>query len=128
MCPQLVLSQEWPYKLLFPTPSLLPCLPCQLYRSIGKQYFDGVPSCRKITTQLPKNLLHFVKSYGLLSFPKKVAALPCAESVASSPHIPTHCYSPDCIWPSNRSPSFRLTNPHRVIIPLLPYECHMAKP
>jgi len=83
---------------------------------------------KRITSHLPKNFLHFMKPYGILYYPKEAAAVSCAESGASSPHIPTQCYSLGHTWPSKRSHSLRLTHRNPVFISLPSYECHMAKP
>ena len=83
---------------------------------------------KRITSHLPKNFLHFMNPYCLLYLPKEAAAVSCAESGTSSPHIPTQCYSPGYTWSWERSPSFRLTRPNPIFISLLSYECHMAKP
>jgi hypothetical protein len=124
---------RWCYPRDDPTISYYLFLPfCYVHHVKFSLYWTAVPWWstvleKRITSHLSKNFLHFMKPYGLY-FPKHPAAVSCAESGGSSPHVPTQCYSPGYTWPSKRSPSVRLTHPNPVFISLLCYECHMAKP
>jgi len=124
---------RWCYPRDDPTISYSP-LPqfCYAHHVKFSLYWTAVPWWstvleKRITSHLPKNFLQFMKPCGLLYFPKEVAAVPSPESGASSPHIPSQCYSPGYTRPSKRSPSFRLTHSNPVFIYFLSYECHMAK-
>lgn len=124
----MALSQGWLHNLLFLTFFFCYVYQVKLLLHWTAALWWNTVLEKRITSHLPKNFLHFMKPYGLLYFPKEAAAVSCAESGTSSPHISTQCYSPGYTWSSELSPSVRLTHPNPIFIYLLSYECHMAKP